>query len=561
MQNSLLQRRIDAALGKIPCDLMIQNASVLNVFSGTWIQTDVGIQDGTIISLDRGLKAKRILDGKNRWVVPGFIDAHVHIESSLLLPSNFQKTVLPKGTTSAICDPHELANVEGVKGISFFLGATDYLNLDLYVMLSSCVPATQMETNGGGEIGVQDLIPLKNHPRALGLAEMMNVPGVLEKHSNAIDKIEAFQNFPMDGHCPLLTGRELSAYCSTGISSCHESSQLEEAREKLSKGLSIWIREGSVAKDLRQLIPLLDNQSFPFIGFCTDDRNPLDIFQEGHIDYLIKESIRMGIPPTLAYRSASWSVARHYGLDKGLNRKGAVAPGYQADLILLDDPYSCSISQVIKSGHSVNEIDFHKDSLNSFDNSIRASCPSIESLKAPTGNIHCIEVYPGKIITGRSVRSSTEPGVAKLTVLERYGHQSPPSNGYVYGFGESFRGAISSSVGHDSHNLCVVGSDDTDMYVALKVLIESGGGFAVVRDQKVLAHLPLPFGGLMTSEDAAQIKNKLLDLRAASRAIGCDLEEPFLQLAFLCLPVIPSLKLTDKGLVDVEKFQIIDVRA
>jgi len=456
---------------------------------------------------------------------------------------------------------HEIANVQGVKGIRYFMEASDNLQLDLRIMLSSCVPATSMETNGGGTLSVQDLKALDSHPKVLGLAEMMNVPGLLFKSEDVLEKISAFSSRPMDGHCPLLKGKELSAYAACGISSCHESSEWNEAKEKLEKGLAVWIREGSVAKDLETLISLLNSTSSPFIGFCTDDRNPLDIAQEGHIDFLIRSAIEKGIPAEIAFRSASWSVANHYGLNRGSERVGALAPGYRADLVVLKDVGTCEIEEVFSKGKRVSDWDWPSSQPSSFENSIRASVPEPKDLEGPQGQVHCIEVIPGKIITGRRVCSSFHPEVAKLSVLERYGKGSRPANAYVIGFGEQFSGAIASSVGHDSHNLCVVGKSTKDMQVALNCLIESGGGFCVVKDQNVLAQLALPLAGLMTHEDPKIVEKKLIELRNASREIGCSLPEPFLQLAFLCLPVIPSLKLTDKGLVDVEKFQIIDVVA
>lgn len=554
-----LKNRIDAALGRIPCDTVIRNAKIFDVFSSNWLEKDLGIYCDAIVAVDNGLSGKEVIDLKHHFIVPGFIDAHVHVESSLLTPFNFQKAVLPRGTTTAICDPHEIANVQGIKGIQYFLGASEKLQMDLKIMLSSCVPATSMETNGAGNLSIQDLKPLITHPQVLGLAEMMNVPGLLHKSEEVLEKVSVFSTKPIDGHCPLLKGQELSAYAACGISSCHESSEWEEAKEKLEKGLAVWIREGSVAKDLEALIPLLNFASSPFVGFCTDDRNPLDIAKEGHIDFLIRKSIEKGVPPEVVYRSASWSVANHYGLNRGAERVGALAPGYRADLVVLKDFITCEISEVFSKGKKISQLSLPSDKSTAFENTIQASVPEAKDLEGPQGLVHCIEVIPGKIITGRRVCDSSRLEVAKLSVLERYGLGSKPANAYVIGFGEQLSGAIASSVGHDSHNLCVVGKSTKDMRAALKCLIESGGGFCVVKDQTVLAHLALPLAGLMTPEDPEKIEKKLVDLRKASRAIGCSLPEPFLQLAFLCLPVIPSLKLTDKGLVDVEKFQIIDV--
>lgn len=554
-----LKALLDAAQGRIPCDLILKDATYLDVFSCEWRTGNLALFDGKIVGVEPGLKGKRTLDMKKKRIVPGFLDAHVHVESSLMIPSYFQQAILSKGTTTAICDPHELANVMGVPGIQYFLNASLKLDLDLWVMLSSCVPATRMETNGGGTIRAKDLQTLSDHPRALGLAEVMNVPGVLHADPDLLKKIELFSNRPKDGHCPLLRGQALSAYAVTGISSCHESSELQEAQEKLSKGIAVWIREGSVAKDLKSLIPLLSLATSTSLGFCTDDRNPLDIAEEGHIDYLIRNSIRQGVHPEVAYRTASWSVARHYGLNLGVRRVGAIAPGYQADLVVLNDYQNCEVSEVLKSGRLASEIDL--PALQSFkvSNAIRAQIPNEIELKGPEGRVHVIGVIEGKIITEHRVLNHNTPGVAHLTVLERYGKKSPPANAYVQGFGQNLKGAIASSVGHDSHNLIVVGSNLSDMRTALSALKECGGGFCVVQDGNVLARLSLPLGGLMSQRSPEQLKADLLMLKEASSVIGCELKEPFLQLAFLSLPVIPALKLTDQGLVDVEAFKIIPV--
>jgi adenine deaminase len=556
LSTKLMQRRIDAALGRISCDVVLKNCRFLDVFGCTFKEGEIAIIDGVVVGLEAGLKGARELDLKGRTVVPGWIDAHVHVESSLMIPSHFEAAVLKCGTTSAICDPHELANVQGISGIQYFLDAATGLNMDLHVMLSSCVPATHMETNGGGTIRAADLVRLTSHPRALGLAEMMNMPGVLHKDEDILAKLEAFASKPIDGHCPLLRGQKLSAYAATGISSCHESSELEEAREKLTKGLAVWIREGSVAKDLDALIPLLTLETSTSLGFCTDDRNPYDIATQGHIDHLVRTAIHRGVRPEVVYRAASWSVARHYGLE----RVGAIAPGYRADLVVLDDPASTAIHSVLKAGRLVGELASVSTVVPQFENSVRAVAPQTHDLEGPTGQVHVIEVQEGKILTGRRVENHRAPGVCRLSVLERHGKGSRPSNGYVTGFGD-LEGAIASSVGHDSHNLIVVGKDPADMRAALAALIECGGGFAVARGGQTIETLPLPLGGLMSTSDPVTLKSRLDALKRASRSIGCELEEPFLQLAFLSLPVIPSLKLTDQGLVDVDQFKIIDVRA
>ncbi len=553
-----IERRVAAAQGKIACDGIIRDTTYLDVFSCEWRRGDIAFIDGVIVGVESGLSAKREWNGKGKHLVPGFLDAHVHIESSMLLPHEFEKAVIPRGTTTAICDPHELANVMGVKGIQHFLTAAESMALNLRVMLSSCVPATEMETNGGGHLQAADLVPLLSHPKALGLAEVMNMPGVLYGDKSVLEKLASFEGRPIDGHSPLLRGNALSAYLAAGISSCHECTELDEAREKVSKGMAVWIREGSVAKDLDTLIPLLTMATSTTLGFCTDDRNPLDIAEEGHIDFLIRKAIRAGVPVEVAYRAASWSVARHYGL----RQLGGVAPGYTADLVLLDDAPSCTVGEVWKSGNVVSEIEFVGLEARHFENTIRAALPdSPAAFEGPTGNVHVIGVVPGKILTERSIEKSDAAGVCRLSVVERYGHKSKPANGYVRGFGAGFTGAIGASVGHDSHNLILVGKKATDMQVAAKHLAKVGGGFVVVNEGQVIASLDLQFGGLMTGDGLKHVERKLKELRAASRAVKCELAEPFLQLAFLSLPVIPSLKLTDQGLVDVEQFKIISVAA
>jgi adenine deaminase len=484
-----------------------------------------------------------------------------------MTPNHFADVVLKHGTTSAICDPHELANVIGVAGIEAFLKASVHSKMNLQVMLSSCVPATHFETNGGGALSADSLSTLKSHPHALGLAEIMNVPAVLNSDPEMLKKLEMFQEGPIDGHSPLLRGKELSAYLISGISSCHESSELEEAREKIEKGMSVWIREGSVAKDLHTLLPLLDSMSSLKIGFCSDDRNPLDILEQGHLNYMIREAIRSGIPPEVVFRSASYTVAAHYGLHQPSRKNraplGALAPGFLADLVVLGDFRNVDILDVYRKGKSLefDEFPMSVDAKN-FPyalHSVRAHPPDPNELQGPVGQVNVIGVQEGKILTNHLVLPSDHPGVCRFSVLERYGRGTPPMNAYAFGFGENLRGAIASSVGHDSHNLAVIGSETKDMSTALKVLIKSGGGFVVVQDDRALAHLPLPIGGLMSEESPESIIANLRQLREASHSIGCELQEPFLQLAFLCLPVIPALKLTDQGLIDVVRFERISV--
>lgn len=560
-----LRNRIDASQGRISCDRVLKNARWFDVFSCTWKTGALSIHDGILVGVDDPLPAREVTDLEGRAVVPGFIDAHVHIESSLMTPMEFERSILSRGTTTAIADPHEIANVAGVPALQWMLDCADASSIDLRVMLSSCVPASHLETNGAGSILARDLLPFQNHRKVLGLAEMMNFPGVISGDPEVIEKLESFSHQRIDGHSPLLRGQALSSYLVGGASSCHECVFADEAAEKISKGMRVWIREGSVARDLERLIPLLTTETSTSLGFCTDDRNPLDIREQGHIDHLIRESIKRGTPPELAFRAASWSVARHYGLDHpdrhGNPRNGAIAPGYSADLVILDDIESVSIREVYRKGIPASALEWIPHPKESFRNSVQIGPLDSSDLEGPEGRVHLIEVLEGKILTGRSVEDSRATGVAKLSVLERYGNFQKPANGYARGFGESFHGAIASTVGHDSHNLIIAGSNASDMRIAAECLKTSGGGFSVVKDGVVLSHLALPIGGLMTDESGATIHKKLIELKSSARSIGCTLHEPFLQLAFLSLPVIPSLKLTNLGLVDVDQFKLISVSA
>jgi adenine deaminase len=556
-----IRRRAQAALGQLECDTILKNVNYLDVFSCEWRQGDISIIDGTIVGLESGLKGSREFDCKDRYVVPGFVDAHVHIESSLLLPFHFQSLVLPRGTTTAICNPTEIANVKGVTGIQYFLGNAAQMDMNLWVMLSSCVPLSNLETNGGGEIDATLLTSLIEHPNALGLGEITNLPAFFNGDREILKKISDFSRHRIDGNCNDLRGSQLSTFATAGISSCHESTTVDEAREKLSKGMSVWIREGTLSKNVHDLGPLLELTNSTSIGFCTDDRGLLDIMTEGHMDYLVRETINMGAAsPEVVFRSASWTPARHYGLDIGHHRLGAIAPGYQADLIVLADFNTVAIEKVVKAGRFVDEIE-KKNPVAYKENTVRTVLPEARDLEGPHGPVHVIETEEKKFVTGRSVKNHDNKGVAHLSVLERYGKKSKPANAYVSGFGENFRGAMASSISHDSHNLIVVGDRTEDMRVALAAIIETGGGFCVVQNGKVLSRLPLSFGGLMSNENPETVRLALLELAKASKAVGCALNDPFLQLSLLSRPIIPALKLTDKGLVDVAESKIIPVKA
>jgi adenine deaminase len=512
-------------------------------------------------------KGKRRIDGRGLFCVPGFIDTHLHVESSLVTPLEFDRCVVRHGVTTAICDPHEIANVLGLAGIRYFLGAAERTVMDLRVNLSSCVPATEFETSGA-TLSAADLVSLRGHPKVIGLAEFMNFPGVLGLDPQALQKLAAFQDGHIDGHAPLLSGRDLNGYLAARIRTDHEATSAAEAREKLSKGMAILIREGSVSKDLHALAEVLDENSASFMALCTDDRNPLDIGEEGHLDYMIRTLISLGRPRHCVYRAASWSAASAFGLrDRGL-----VAPGWRADLVLVDDLDECRVREVIAAGRVVEEKLFEDRGLLEpigLD-SVRAEPVSADDFRVPGqgGEVLVIGVTAGRIITERQVfrlaplraalGADLAQDVIKVAVVARHGVNRNIGRGFVHGFGLK-RGAIASSVGHDSHNIIVVGADDADMAAAVNRIIALNGGFVVAAGGEVLAELPLPVAGLMSLMPFETVRRELIDLRQAARDIGCTLPEPFLQVAFLPLPVIPHLKITDRGLFDVDRFALVEM--
>ncbi len=560
-----LERRIDQALGDVRADLVIRNARTLNLVTGALDAGDIAICDDTIVGTQDSYRGTTEIDAHGRIVVPGFIDSHVHCESTLVLPGEFDRCVLPRGTTTAICDPHEIANVLGDEGLRYFLDSALTTVMDLRVQLSSCVPATALETSGA-RLDAVDLVRHRGHPKVIGLAEFMNVPGVLGKDPDCLDKLAAFEDGHIDGHSPLLRGKKLNAYLACGVRNCHETTSLAEGREKISKGMQVLIREGTVSKDIEALAGLIEPFASPFLGLCTDDRNPLDIAEQGHMDFLVRRAIQLGAPVASVYRAASWSAARGFGLrDRGL-----VAPGYLADLLLLDDLETCAVATVIRRGRVVTAESFAGRVLPAAPgrNSIRLAPVSADVFAAPGSGpgTPVIGIVPGKIITPREYaelpyrdglrHADPSRDLLKVCVLERHGRNGNVGRAFVRGFGIR-EGALASSVGHDSHNLCVVGSNDADMAVAANRLIALGGGFVAVRGGAVLAEMGLPVAGLMSFDPFETVARQLETLRAAVQSMGCPLSEPFLQLAFLALPVIPHLKITDMGLVDVDRFELV----
>ena len=561
-----LARRIAQGRGDEPADVVIRGAKLLDLIGGGLVETDIALCGDTIVGTYGSYQGRRVIDAAGLIAVPGFIDTHLHIESSLVTPLEFERCVLPHGVTTAICDPHEIANVLGAEAFRYFLACAEAMRMDLRVNLSSCVPATHLET-AGARLEAADLVPFMNHPKVIGLAEFMNFPGVIHRDPACLAKLEAFSARHIDGHAPLLRGIDLNAYLAAGIRTDHETTTAEEAREKLAKGMAILIREGSVSKDLHQLIPLITRDASPFLAFCTDDRNPLDIGEEGHLDYMIRTAIAHGADILATYRVASHSAARNFGLFD----RGFIGPGKRADIVLVEDLAACSVRHVIAGGRLVEEALFADrtavPAVGHGSVKCRPVAPEAFRVAAREGQTPVIGVVPGRIITERlamalpSRDGEALPDLAqdaiKVSVIERHGKsEGGVASGFVHGFGMK-RGAIASSVGHDSHNLCVVGVDDVAMATAVNRLIAIGGGFAVADGDQVTAELALPVAGLMSEEPFETVRHDLEHLRAAAKSLGVVLAEPFLQVAFLTLPVIPHLKITDKGLVDVDAFALV----
>lgn len=561
-----LKRRIDQARGQGAADLVVKNVRMLDIVTGEIVRTDIAICGELIVgTYDLDYRGAEEIDGSAYFAVPGFIDTHVHPESTLVLPDQFDRLLLNRGTTTAIADPHEIANVLGTPGLEYFIEAAAGLAMDLRINLASCVPATPMETSGA-YLDSAALVALRHHPQVLGLAEFMNFPGVLGKVDAVLDKLVAFQDGHIDGHAPLLLGRDLNAYLSCGIRNCHESTSLAEAGEKMRKGMQVLIRDGSVTKDVHALAPLIDIAHSPFLCFCTDDRTPLHIVEDGHLDYLIRTAIAEGRPTHAVYRAATWSAANHFGLKD----RGIIAPGRLADIVLLDDLDSCAVAKVIRKGKLVGPHTFENRKLpapvgyGSVKRAPVAAGDFAVPCKGPTGPVIGLRV--NQIVTDalrlslpyRDGLRHADPAqdAAKVAVLERHGKNGNIGRGFVKGFGLT-GGAIASSIGHDAHNIIVVGYDDADMALAVNRLIQLQGGFVAARDGAVLGELALPIAGLMSDKSAEEVEAGLRALRAVVREMGCPLSEPFVQMAFLPLSVIPHLKITDHGLIDTDRFEVI----
>ena len=565
-----LKRRISAARGEIPCDLVLKGGKIVNVFSGEIQEKDVGIYDGIIVGVGVDYYGKEEVDLSGKWIVPGLIDGHFHIESSMLCPSELASALLVHGTTTLVADPHEIANVMGLAGIHFMLKESNGIPFDIFFMAPSCVPATHLET-AGATLTAADLSTLKNEPRILGLAEMMNFPGVLMGNEEVLEKIVLFRGQVVDGHCPFLRGHDLQAYLTAGIRSDHEATTPQEGREKMERGMMLMIREGTSAKNLEELLPLINNKNSRRFCFVSDDLHAEDIQERGHLDFTIKKAIQQGLDPVTSVQLATLNPAEYFGLKD----RGAIAPGYCADLAVLDDLESFEVTSVYKNGRMVVDrkalINFplNYERLATFKSKpldIAPLTPTNFRIPYSGGKARVIELVPGQLITHESyqkvkstdaaVTPDIESDILKLCVVERHHNSGNIGLGLVRGFGLK-RGAIASSVAHDSHNVIVVGGSDDEIFNAVEEVRLMGGGLAVVCGNETLAKTALPLAGLMSKEPIETLVKQLQSVKKAAYSLGCGLKEPFMTLSFLALPVIPELKLTDKGLVDVNKFEVV----
>ncbi len=556
---AFLSRRLAVARGDEPADLVIRGGRVLSVFTREWLSADIAVVDGHVAGLG-SYEGREVLDAAGRWVVPGFIDAHMHLESSKLLVDEFARLVLPFGTTTVVADPHEIANVLGTDGVHWLIDVCADIPLDVYFMASSCVPASSFESPRR-ELTPGDLDALLRRRRVIGLAEMMNFPGVIGGAPSELAKLALAQH--VDGHAPGVLGRSLNAYAAAGIGSDHEAYTPEEGRERLRAGMWLLIREATAARNLQALLPLLAEYGPGRIAFCTDDREPEHIADDGHINGMVRDAVAFGIPPEDALVCASLNPALWHGLH-GL---GAIAPGYRADLLVLPDLERFVPELVLKNGAPVAEWpraavpDWVRHTMR-----IGAFGPEMFRVPWEGGDARVIGIVPGQIVTdsliasipARAGEALADPAqdLAKIAVVERHLGTGRVGHGFVRGFGLQ-RGAIASTVAHDAHNVVVVGMNDASMAAAVRRLANRGGGIVVVDGAEVLAELPLPVAGLLSDAPLEEVVARSHAVVDAARQLGCTLDAPFQHLAFLALSVIPSLKLTDLGLVDVDRFELV----
>ncbi len=560
-----LARRLAVARGDEPADLVVRGGRVLSVFTREWLECDVAVCDGVIAGLG-SYDGKEILDAAGAYVAPGLIDAHLHLETSKLLVSEFARLVLPLGTTTVVADPHEIANVLGTDGVHWLVDVCEHLPLEVYFTASSCVPASAFESPRR-PFTPGDLAGLLRRRSVIGLAEMMNFPGVISGDPAELAKLAVAGEAHVDGHAPGVLGKELQAYAAAGIGSDHEAFTAEEGRERLRAGLWLLIREASAARNLRALAPLVAEFGPGRMAFCTDDREPEHIAADGHVNAIVRDAVALGVSPADALTMAS----HHPALWHGLRHLGAVAPGYAADLLILPDLERFVPEIVLKGGRAVEEIP-RTPVPEWVRQSVRLRPVRAEDLRIPWegGAARVIGLVPGQIVTEATVEeplvaggeavADPERDLAKIAVIERHLGTGRVGLGFVRGFGLG-RGAFASTFSHDAHNLVVVGTSDSDMVRAVERLAELGGGLVVVDGGEVTAELPLPIAGLMSDLPLAEVIEASEATVAAVHALGSEVPSPFQSLAFLALSVIPSLKITDRGLVDVDRFELVPLRA
>lgn len=565
------QELLAVARGEAVADYIIDNVILLDIINGGEMTGPIVTKGRHIAGIGaeyRDAPALRRIDAHGATAVPGFIDSHLHIESSMMTPVAFETATLPRGLTTVVCDPHEIVNVMGEKGFSWFVRCAELAKQNQYLQVSSCVPALEGCDVNGARFSLDQMLTWRDHPLVAGLAEVMDYPGVIAGQNTLLDKMDAFRHLTLDGHCPGLSGKALNAYIAAGIENCHESYALEEGRRKLQLGMALMIREGSAARNLDALAPLINAFNSPQCLLCTDDRNPWEIAHEGHIDALIRRLIlQHNVPLHVAYRIASWSAARHFGL----HHLGLLAPGKQADIVLLSDARNVAVQQVFVKGEPIDaerlkagEPARLAQTVPPYGNTIARHpvCADDFALHfTPGKRYRVIDVIPNELVTGASACMCTAGGfdrhdICYIAVLERYGQQSVPAYGLLGGFGLR-EGALAATVSHDSHNIVVIGCSADEMALAVNQVIEDGGGLCVVRNGQVQCHLPLPIAGLMSTDTADSLAGQIDALKTAGRECGTLPDEPFIQMAFLSLPVIPALKLTSQGLFDGETFTFI----
>ena len=557
------QRIIAVAAGREKADLVLKNAKYLNVFSNEFLSGDIAVANGLIAGVGK-YDGKTEVDVSGKLVLPGFIDAHIHLESSMVTPAEFAKAVVAHGTTTVITDPHEITNVMGIDGVEYMIQASQNLPIDVHFMMPSCVPATEIDESGA-ELDCKDIDLYLDNKKVLGLAEMMNYVGVINGDKNVLSKIVTSQahHKKIDGHAPELSGNDLNAYIAAGVYSDHECSTFENALEKLRKGQFIMIREGTAAHNLKALMPLLTQQYYSRCMFATDDKHPSDLLHGGHIDYIVKQALKNGADPIVALKTATHHAARYFLL----NNKGAIASGYLADIVVVDNLEDFNVETVFKCGKLVFDGEVKDFSAPTVDEKLAEKCFDTFHLDSVTpssfkvdGKLGLIGLVGGELLTrnlGTADKIDVENDILKIACIERHKGTNHIGVGYVKGYSLK-SGAVATSVAHDSHNIITVGCNDDDIAVAVNAIKDSKGGIAVVENGKIKALLELPIAGLMSDEPLTTVNEKLENAKSSAYELGADKSiDPFMTLSFLSLPVIPSLRITTKGVFDAENWKML----